>query len=172
MGASWGGGGGATLTQTLKVARRQLEGGSQIQCQDEPSAPSILAMRNEVARHLQDSWRSTPRLSGAGAGGDRFEHFWPMGLLPDKGASTSMVIAQLLVGQAPPLALDLFRTGRLTGIPKKTGGTRVLAAGRAARRLAAKAACRLHQHAITQAVGAHQFGVGISAGTEMLRLLS
>ena len=91
-----------------------------------------------------------------------------MDLASGGGYNTSIVLGRLAVGDAPEEAMQLFLRARLTGIPKRTQGTRVLACGGVPRRLVGRASSKHWKEDIKEAAGPQQFGVGIPAGTEVL----
>ena len=125
-------------------------------------------LQADVTEYLRTIWRKTPKGSGTGVQGDRFEHWAPLAATPDKSPAAAALLSRLAGGDVPQDVLDLVLAGRLLGLAKKDDGTRVLACGSVPRRLVGKAVCQVRREAISEAVGRLQFGVGVSGGTEVL----
>ena len=133
-----------------------------------PDQAAARTLMEDIASHLQASWAKTPKGSGAGVQGDRFEHWTAMAKDGDGSPYTARLLSRLAGGSVPQPVLNVALAGRLMGIAKKDAGTRVIACGGIARRLVGRAACQVRKAEIADAAGPHQFGVGLPAGTEAL----
>ena len=117
---------------------------------------------------MGQDWGHLPRGTGAGPLGCRFELWGALGVAPPAGRVVAAAVARLATGRVPEDVLTLALGAALSGVPKKQGGVRIIAAGTAARRIVGRAACRLVKKKAAGAVGPFQFGVGRRRGGELL----
>ena len=133
-----------------------------------PLPPISPELREELKTAVCRAIQRFPRRSSLGPNGSRFEHW---GLLKADSEALGLAAEDMvgfLLGECPPGALHANLWARLTALVKTGGGVRPLAAGSVLRRLAAKGACAVFKDAFSGAVGPQQFGVGRSAGTELV----
>ena len=169
--SAWGPAKWAPAEDTLRAFAQQqhpAEDAPQYGLEGGPDLAAAALLRDDVQAYVANKWTKTPRGSGAGVQGDRYEHWRPLAHTESQGAATAQVLARLVGGDVPPEALDLALAGRLQGRAKKDGGTRVLACGAIARRMVARAVCTLRADSIKTAVSELQYGIGVPAGLEML----
>ena len=82
--------------------------------------------------------------------------------------AAGVVLARLLLGEAPDDAVRAHLSGRLIAMRKPNGKLRPLACGSVLRRLAAKGVCRPMATELRAAGGERQYGIGRKAGTEVM----
>ena len=128
------------------------------------SADTRTCLKEAAARCTLHS----PRRSGPGPNGSRFEH-WRVLKCDDRALeATAQVIVLFLLGELPHEAMVANLGARLFATRKKNGKLRPLACGGVLRRLAARAACEVFREEITAACGRDQYAVGRKAGTELV----
>ena len=136
-----------------------------------PAGPAPDEFREQVIIAIRKSLRRLPRNSGPGPNGSRFEHWACLTADEDAEMFGAEVIADFLIGNCPAEALEANLGGRLMALNKSDGGIRPIAMGSTIRRIAAKAACAVLKPDIPAAVGTFQYGVGKSAGCELIHKL-
>ena len=129
-------------------------------------ADDILArVPDAIARAIPRS----PRRSGPGPLGSRFEHWHSLRLVPRGLSSAGVVLTRLLLGEAPEGAVAAHLGASLAALPKKDGGVRPIACGSVLRRLAARGVCSAFHDELRTAAGPLQFAVGRPAGGEVVQ---
>ena len=168
--AAWGAKPLRTPAETEAAFMAQRHAGPQAQDSNIAQrglAPEALEqLRADVESHLRASWRSAPRGARAGPQGDRFEHWAALSCTELRGEACASVLGRLVTGQVPQEALELALAGKLLGLVKQDGGTRVLACGAVARRLVARAVAHVRRDMLTEQATDMQFAVGRKCGIE------
>ena len=112
-------------------------------------------LHDVIAKALQ----SSPRGSGAGNSGWRFEHL--KCLL--HGSTTRDILlstlSQVATGRLPDFAAGALSSSRLIALPKQNGDVRPIAVGEAIRRIAAKAICMHMKNSFSSFFAPIQHGV-------------
>ena len=129
---------------------------------------SALELEAAVAGELVRGWARAPRGAGAGPCGERFEHAAAMADSPAEGAVVAAAYARLSTGRVPADILDCALAASLRGVPKKSGGVRIVAAGGVPRRLVAKATCQAFKRLLREGAGPRQYACGRKRGAEQL----
>ena len=127
------------------------------------------ALATDVETMLKSMWAKSPRWSGAGPLGDRYEHYFCMAQCDGSGSATAELLSRLVSGDVPPEVKNLALAAKLIGLAKKDDGTRVVASGGVPRRLVGKAVCKSRAREIQEAAGPAQYGVNVSAGAETIQ---
>ena len=105
---------------------------------------------------MRKAIEQSPRRSGPGPNGSRFEH-WKT-LLADSAAleANCRVAVAFLLGVLPGDFTTANLGARLVALRKKNGKLRPVACGSVLRRLAAKAACEVFKEELKDACGPYQ----------------
>ena len=129
-------------------------------------------LQARIADRIAKSFKRFARRGGAGPGGGRFEHWECIALDEEISRVVSKTLVRLATGDMPREALRAALAARLVGIPKSSGGIRVLGCGGVIRRTVAKAVAKEMQRALKESVGCQQFGLQEDGTGRLHKMLS
>ena len=125
----------------------------------QPQPGQAEALKRRVQAQIKKSFARFARRGGAGPGGGRYEHWEALAGDPDLADAVAGTLARLAVGHLPPDAMRACLAARLAGIPKASGGLRVLGCGGVIRRMVARAAAKACKAELRAAGGPQQYGL-------------
>ena len=136
-----------------------------------PHAEISAELRQELVAHIDHQLQSLPSMAGAGANGSYYEHLMLHKRVHDGTACLADVLADLLTGEAPAVAVQALRSGRAHP-PLKPGSDtdiRPLVASSSQWRVAMRGWSKMFEADVLEAVGSSQFGVARPGGAVAMR---
>ena len=112
--------------------------------------------------------RRLPRKAGPGPDGSRFEHWRAADDSGEYADLMAAVAVRWARGEAPEVAYELCRLGRLLTPAKATGGLRPLAITAVFRRIVLRAICTVATPRAAGVLGESQYAIGKPSGVERL----
>ena len=124
---------------------------------------------SEVAEHVTTTLRKMPRHSEPGPLGMRAEHWYDFGSLAGNSDLFVQVVAHIAAAAAVPNSgLQYLKAGKITPLPKPTGGHRPLLMMSFLRRLALKSVMAAKKESVDKCAGPLQHGVGRPDGASTM----
>ena len=131
------------------------------------NTPHIAAI-NLSENVFYDTVRRSPRGSGVGPSGWRFEHFKVLSDNENTAKCLFSACSAIAKGILPPEIAKLMSSSRLIALPKSNGDVRPIAVGDALCRLTARAICVQKKEAFADYITTIQHGVSTQNGTELV----
>ena len=109
-----------------------------------------------------------PQLAAPGLLGTRLEHLAAAAGDFETSRLLAWAATRVAFGELPRETLQALRTGELVALAKGAGEVRPLLVGATFRRLGLRALARARKTQLSEAAGAHQYGVGRAGGAALL----
>ena len=172
--AVWGPGTSASA-EAIRKQFEKSQGTTQV-IRRPPPPPGMWDIPQELYARIVDQitkdHRRCPKMSAAGNGQSKFEHWFPCALTKQKEDAVSRVLLRLFLGHLPQECQDLGLSACLGGITKKNGGVRILGKGTAQRRKVGRAIAKVMKDDIKEACGPQQSAMHSDGSAHVHRVLS